>query len=175
MSGSGFNKGVRGFTLVEMLVVIAIISILAGLALTALITARRTSKENAIRAQLKVIESALERYEQDFNDYPPSDGDVDGIVGSENLWRGLSTELKEGPYFKAGDIKTIDSNQNGELELADEFGKPIRYWHRRDYQNRPPNKRSFRLLSTGADGVNENGIQGSDDLVNWDKAKPDLQ
>jgi prepilin-type N-terminal cleavage/methylation domain-containing protein len=165
----------RGFTLVEMLVVIAIISILAGLALTALITARRTSKENAIRAQLKVIESALERYENDFNDYPASDGDTDGIVGSENLYRSLSTELKEGPYFKAGDLKTMDSNQNGELEIADEFNRPIRYWHRRDYQNRPPNKRTFRLLSTGADGVNENGIPSSDDIVNWDKLKPEQQ
>ena len=163
----------HGFTLVEMLVVIAIISILGGLTLAALASARRTAQEKATAATIKVIESALERYENDFGDYPPSDGDDSGLTGAENLLHCLSTDMKEGPYIKEGDINTIDSNHNDAREISDQWVHPILYWHHRDYQNRAPNKRTFRLLSMGVDGVNQNGVKGSDDIVNWNKDRPE--
>jgi len=157
----------------ELLVVIAIIAVLASLSLTGLSYARRVSNERATLATIKVLESALERYETDFHDYPPSDGDLDGIAGAENLWKCLNTEKKEGPYVKSGDVKTVDSNNNGDPEPADHWNQPLRYVHHRDYQNRTPNKRTFRLMSVGIDGVHENGNRSSDDIPNWNKDKPD--
>jgi prepilin-type N-terminal cleavage/methylation domain-containing protein len=166
----------RGFTLVEMLVVIAIISVLAGLVLAALGAARRTANEKATQATLKLLEGMLERYAMDFQDYPPSDGDETGIRGAENLYRCLRTEKKEGPYLvDTADVRTCDSNRNGELEIADAFGRPLHYLHHRDYGSRNPNKHTYRLISAGANGVYEGGERHSDDIVNWDKNSPEAE
>lgn len=163
----------RGFTLIEMLIVISIITILGGLVLVAIGAARRTSKENATRAIIKQLEGALLRYETDFNDYPPSDGDSQGLRGSENLWRFLRTEKKEGPYITGKEIPVVDSDKNGELEVADAFNRPILYIHHRDYSNKPPNKRTYRLISAGANGQNDEARRGTDDIVNWNMDRPE--
>lgn len=158
----------------EMLVVISIISILAGLVLAGLSTARRRAKEMQTEALLTAaLRGALDRYEADYQDYPPSEGDITGIRGSELLWRCLRSEKKEGPYLDAADVRTCDSNMNGDPEIADAWNRPIRYLHHRDYGSRKPNKLNFRLISAGANGVYEEGAKNSDDIVNWDKAKPD--
>ena len=168
-------RRLQGYTLIEMLVVIAIITTLAGLVLGAIGAVRRSSAEKSVQATLMILAAALERYENDFNDYPSSDGDLDGIKGAENLYQCLMTDQKEGPYIKATDVKTCDTNANGVPEIADFWGRPIRYLHHRDYQNQPPNRRTFRLMSAGPNGVPENGVVDSDDIVNWDKAKPNQQ
>jgi general secretion pathway protein G len=166
----------RGFTLVEMLVVIAIISVLGALVLGALASARRRANEMATSATIKLLEGCLERYMMDFQDYPPSDGDETGIRGTENLYRCLRTEKKEGPYLQDNaDIRTCDSNGNGETEIADAFGRPIHYLHHRDYGSRNPNKHTYRLISAGADGVYEGGDRHSDDIVNWKKDSPEAE
>jgi prepilin-type N-terminal cleavage/methylation domain-containing protein len=162
----------RGFTLVEMLVVIAIIAILAGLSLAALSYARRTANERATTATILLLQQAIERYESDFHDFPSSEGDVTGILGAENLWRCLNTDKKEGPYLKSGDVRTCDSNRNGDPEPCDAWNRPIIYIHHRDYQNRNPQKRTFRLISAGIGGEFESGAPGTDDLCNWNKDKP---
>ena len=163
----------HGFTLIEMLIVISIITILGGMVLAAISVARRTSRENATAAIIKQLEAALTRYESDFNDYPPSDGDAMGMRGSENLWKFLRTEKKEGPYITSKDVPTCDSDHNGQLEVADAFNRPILYVHHRDYSNKPPNKRTFRLISSGADGKFEQDQRDNDDIVNWNKARPE--
>ncbi|QDT09466.1 type II secretion system protein [Planctomycetes bacterium K23_9] len=61
----------RGFTLVELLVVITIIGILVGLALPAIRTAIETSSVTAIRLEMESLSSATERYQQKYGDYPP--------------------------------------------------------------------------------------------------------
>ena len=59
------------FTLVEILVVIAIIGILAGLAIPAITIALSKGKVTAIKSELNSISSAIEKYEQKYGDYPP--------------------------------------------------------------------------------------------------------
>ncbi len=66
------TRGVRrGFTLVEMLVVITIIGILAGLAIPAVIVARNRAKITAVSMDIKQLEMACQNYKEKFGEYPP--------------------------------------------------------------------------------------------------------
>jgi prepilin-type N-terminal cleavage/methylation domain-containing protein len=160
----------RGYTLVEMLVVLAIVSILAGLVMAALSAARRHSMVQRTEALLISLRAKVNEYETDFHDYPKTDGD-DALVGGERLLAELGTKEKNGPYLSLGDLQTCDENGNGVREIADAFGKAIRYLHHRSYGRENPNRRTYRLWSVGADGVDEPLNPSSDDLGNWKKGQ----
>ncbi len=70
----------RGFTLVEMLVVITIIGILAGLAIPAVIVARNRAKVGAMVMDIKQLEMACQAYKEKFGEYPPDFAFVPGAT-----------------------------------------------------------------------------------------------
>lgn len=70
----------RGFTLIEILVVIAVIGILIALSAVAYQAIRKSSRDTKRRADLQDIRSALELYRTDCRAYPPSLGS--SLVGS---------------------------------------------------------------------------------------------
>lgn len=61
------------FTLVELLAVLAIITILVALLIPALTVVRNTAKETQQKAQFTTIEMGLTAFKNDYGDYPPSD------------------------------------------------------------------------------------------------------
>src|SRR3989339_580974 len=61
----------KGFTLIELLIVIAIIGLLSTLAVVALGSARVKARDSKRLADLKQLQTALELYYTDNNDYPP--------------------------------------------------------------------------------------------------------
>jgi prepilin-type N-terminal cleavage/methylation domain-containing protein len=63
-------KDRKGFTLVELLVVIGIIALLAGILLPAVNHMRRSAQITAEKADFQSIGTALEQYKSDFGDYP---------------------------------------------------------------------------------------------------------
>ncbi|MFH1615259.1 MAG: prepilin-type N-terminal cleavage/methylation domain-containing protein [Planctomycetota bacterium] len=68
----------KGFTIVELLTVMAIMALLLGILVPALNMVRNQAKEVKQRAQTHSIEVALEMYKNKMGDYPPSnwyDGD----------------------------------------------------------------------------------------------------
>jgi prepilin-type N-terminal cleavage/methylation domain-containing protein len=69
---SNFWKG--GFTLIESLVVIAIIAILASLVLPTLAKAKASSKRAACVSNCRQWALALSMYEDEQRGYPPSSG-----------------------------------------------------------------------------------------------------
>ena len=64
-------KSSPGFTLVEMLVVIAIIGVLAALLVPALAAAIRKSKIGAVAMELNQLSQAMEAFKLAYGDYPP--------------------------------------------------------------------------------------------------------
>jgi prepilin-type N-terminal cleavage/methylation domain-containing protein len=70
----------RGFTLVEILIVIAIIGLLSAVVFASLSEARAKSRDNARVSDLKQIELALALYREANGDYPDTGnlGNTDG-------------------------------------------------------------------------------------------------
>lgn len=62
----------RGFTLVELLTVVAIIALLISILVPAVQRARRAAKETAIKAQQYAISQGLQMFHNDFGYYPSS-------------------------------------------------------------------------------------------------------
>jgi len=64
------NKNKRGFTLVELLVVISIIAILATLLMANFIGVRQRGRDGQRKSNLFQVQSALELYRSDAGNYP---------------------------------------------------------------------------------------------------------
>lgn len=74
------KRRLRAFTLIELLTVVVIIGLLAGLITAAIIKARTYVKEKKIRAEIDLMSKAVETYKNKFNAYPP---DMTGLNAAE--------------------------------------------------------------------------------------------
>lgn len=64
------NAMKRGFTLIEMITVLAVLGILAGASVVVFFGGRSESKNDKARGDIQVIQQALEAYKARFGDYP---------------------------------------------------------------------------------------------------------
>ena len=108
------KTGKRNFTLIELLIVVAIIAILAGMLLPALNKARAKATSIACSSNLRQITQAMMRYALDNNEYIPGgtgfgQGELKAIItnGMPYFWRILIS-----PYLgiSIGNTPAWDSN-----------------------------------------------------------------
>jgi general secretion pathway protein G len=139
----------RGFTLIEMLVVITVIAILASLVTPMVFRNVGDAKLSATRAQVEVFGLALDAYRLD-NDYYPST--PQGLEALRRRPAGTPTPRNwRGPYLKK------------EVPL-DPYGRPYVYRSPGD-----ANPDSYDLVSFGRDGAP--GGDGEDaDVTSWGAA-----
>lgn len=97
----------RGFTLVELLIVIIIIAVLAAVAIPKFANSSQKSKESALRAELKLMRSGIEMFKNDTGYYPETledmakeftDGPKKNVAGTATPC--TAAEYK-GPYISS--------------------------------------------------------------------------
>jgi len=92
---------VRGFTIVELLIVVVVIAVLAAITTVAYNGIQKRARDGQRKQDIAAIQKALEMYYIDNNEYPPGSGST-SINGSwsttaDGSWANLETELK--PYL----------------------------------------------------------------------------
>lgn len=98
----------RGFTLIEMMIVVAIIAILVAILVPNFMRARAQAQTAACEANLKEIATALELYQTDHQTYPD-------VASLTNV---TSTEPNIGPYLRQTPIDPVAPAGNYQYDVA---------------------------------------------------------
>ena len=131
------RKSARGFTLVEMLLVVTIIGILAALVIPRIVGVSDKSRITATVSDINGgLKSALGRYEVDVGSYPRTLQDLVVPPSNSKRW--------QGPYL--------------EKLSNDQWGNPYIYTYPGKHS-----QNSYDLFSAGPDG--KEGTE--DDITSW--------
>jgi len=89
MERANVRKQGNAFTLIELLIVVAIIAILAAIAVPNFLEAQTRSKISRCKSDLRSLATAWETYRMDYNRYPPDfdGGEYGGTGGYSGEWR----------------------------------------------------------------------------------------
>jgi general secretion pathway protein G len=131
----------RGFTLVELLIVMVIIGMLAALVFPRLIPKVGKGKQSAAKAQIELLGQALDQFRLDTGRYPNTSEGLTVLSANPGIpnW--------DGPYLK----KAVPN---------DPWNRPYSY-------SSPGSHGDYDLLSYGADGA-PGGEDENKDLVSWE-------
>ena len=137
----------KGFTLIEIMVVIAIIALLTGMVVFSVSKVRAKSRIAKAEADIASLETAAVMYQVDMGNYPGNDtliADLTDPTGKPSGWRGPYVRIKE-ENIEGGALK--DPWGNGYV-----YANPGVH-----------NTSSFDIYSLGPDGTAGTG----DDITNW--------
>jgi len=137
-----YRHGERGFTLVEILVVITIIGIIMALVGPRVLNYLAESKVKAAKIQIESLSSALDLYYLDVGRYPSTSEGLAALArqpGGVQAWNG--------PYLRSGAVPN------------DPWGHSYVY-------RSPGEHGSFDIVSHGAHGQ-EGGPDTAADIVSW--------
>ncbi len=132
----------RGFTLIEIMVVVVIMGLLATLVTVNLLDNADKAKRVKAKADIKAIESALELYKLDHGTYPTTQMGLKALTEAG--------QDGSGPYIKGG-------------MKQDPWNKPYVYLS-------PGSHGEFDVISYGADGE-PGGTAKNADITNWSSEK----
>ncbi len=133
------RNGQRGFTLVELLLVLVILALIAGLVLPGIIGKAESAKAKAASSQISRISMSVESFYLDTGSTPDSIEDLVNEPAGVSGWNG--------PYIKNSLLK-------------DPWGRP--------YQFRAPGEHGdFDIWSFGADGQ-QGGEKNNADITSWE-------
>jgi len=131
----------RGFTLIEMLIVMVILGLLAALVGPRMFGKVGKSRQKAAKAQIALFETALDTYRLDTSRYPTTDQGLQALRVKPS-----GVERWDGPYLP----KEV----------------PLDPWGHRYVYRSPGEHGDFDIISLGADG-GEGGEGEDEDVVSW--------
>jgi general secretion pathway protein G len=140
---TGLGLDERGFTLVELLIVVIILGLLVGLVGPRLLGRVGQSKTAAARAQVELFGAALDQYKLDVGSYPTAAQGLDALV------KNPSAANWDGPYLKKGTIP------------KDPWGNPYKF------ACCPGQHGDYDLWSEGSDSA-PGGTGESADVTSWE-------
>jgi general secretion pathway protein G len=131
----------NGFTLIELMLVVIIIGILAGMVAPKLVGKTKIAQNKVAKADIQTISKMIDLYELENGFFPSTEQGLQALM--EKPSTSPVPEQWNGPYFKKSPI--------------DPWQKPYKY--------RSPGIKSkdYDLYSSGPDGVEGN----DDDIGNW--------
>jgi general secretion pathway protein G len=132
------RRSERGFSLIELIVVLVILGLLAAVVAPNVYNKLAKGKDQIAKIQIKEIEGAIQLYSFDVGRNPESGEGLDALVRNPG-----NLESWKGPYM----AKALP---------ADPWGKPYLY-------RNPGQHGDYDLYSTGADGTEGN----DDDICSW--------
>ena len=131
-----------GFTLLELLVVLGIIALLAGIVGPQVIKHMGASKTKAAKVQIEDLSAALDMYKLDVGRYPSSEQGLGALIEKP-----ADVDRWNGPYLRKTKLP------------SDPWQQPYHYVF-------PGEHGAFDLYTYGAD--EQQGGEGEDqDIVNW--------
>jgi general secretion pathway protein G len=92
-------RDARGFTLLEVMVVIIIIGTIAGLVGVNVLNRLEESKMRAAKIQLSTLRDALDMFKMDNGFYPDSGQGLNALVAPPDVGRGV-TNFRRGGYLR---------------------------------------------------------------------------
>ena len=138
----------RGFTLIELMVVIVILGILAGLIIPRIMGRPEEARRMKARVQMESMETALRLYKLDNGVYPTTEQGLQALVEAPTGGE-LPRAWRKGGYLEKGQVP------------RDPWGHEYVYLS-------PGLHGDFDLTSYGADGQ-PGGEEQNQDVNNWDR------
>ena len=141
------RNGQVGFTLIELMVVIIILGVLAGLIIPRVMGRPDEARQAKAKMQIESLESALKLYKLDNGSYPSTEQGMKALVEAPTAGT-LPRNWRSGGYLEKGKV-------------------PKDPWSNEFIYVSPGSHGDFDLTSLGADG--EAGGEGVDkDINNWE-------
>lgn len=138
-------KRVRGFTLIEIMVVIVILGILASLIMPKIMSRPEEARIVKAKQDIKAVESALELYRLDNGFYPSTDQGLSALVKQP------TTDPVPTNWKKEGYLKKLP---------MDPWGKPYQYLN-------PGSHGDIDIFSEGPVTGKKSGKEGENQIGNW--------
>jgi len=137
----------RGFTLIELMVVIVILGILAGLIVPRIMGRPDEARQAKARIQLESLETALKLYKLDNGNYPTTEQGLQALVEAPAV-EAQAKNWRQGGYLEKGKVPK-DPWDNDFVYLS------------------PGMHGDYDLSSRGADGEPD-GEGKNKDINSWD-------
>ncbi len=115
--------GSRGFTLIEVMVVVVILAILAGIIVPRIMGRPEEAKRTKAQVDIKAIEEALNLYKLDNGSYPSTEQGLEALVKKPETdpipskWKegGYISKLSKDPWER--DYQYLSPGEHGDLDL----------------------------------------------------------
>ena len=125
--------GQRGFTVVELMITVALIAVLMTIAIPELIEARTRAEIRSTLSDLRSLHTAFKEYFIDHNEYPPNGASGFNLINmnpltSDGYYRGLITSRMLGGRADAYDAPDdLGTNQELWLEMTLKRDPTVRF------------------------------------------------